>query len=66
MSKTATLLGSLILGAVIFYDYWVWSSLLAAGLENLGSLIGLVILALLSIPATIIGLFFSLTLLLGD
>lgn len=66
MSGVAKLLGSSLLGAVIFYDYWVWSSLFAVGLGNLGALIGLVILALLSFPITGIGLFFGLALLLGD
>jgi hypothetical protein len=65
MSKLASLLGLGVLAGVVGYDWWVWSNLLALGLDHIGSLIGFGLLALISLPVTVGGGVLGIYLLLG-
>ena len=66
MSFFIRLVGIAIWIGVGYFDYWVWSSLFASGLDKIGSLVGFGILAIVSFPVTILGGVLGLLALVSD
>ena len=66
MSFFVKLIGIALWLGVGYFDWWVWSNLLASGLDKIGSLVGFGILALVSFPVTIIGAILGLLALASD
>lgn len=61
----ATIGGLFAISGILMFDWLVWSHLIDSG-WNFGAIIGYGLLALLSIPGTLIGGFFALALIAID
>ena len=66
MSKLSALLGLGFILGVLAFDWFAWSNLIVAGIDKIGFLVGFGLLAIISIPITIVGFVLALDLIVAD